>query len=74
VRGITTHRLDVLDEDQLRDMIVGTDEPLDRIIANAGIKGAPRPDLMEVNAEAPMGVVESLLDAGCLARAGPSPS
>lgn len=69
-RAVTAHRLDVRDEDQLGTLIANSDEPFDRIIHNAGIKGAPRSDLMEVNAEAPMRVVETLLDAGCLRRGG----
>jgi NAD(P)-dependent dehydrogenase (short-subunit alcohol dehydrogenase family) len=67
---VTTHRLDVRDRDQLETLISNLDDPVDRIIHNAGILRASRSDLMEVNAEAPIRVVEALLDAGRLSHDG----
>jgi NAD(P)-dependent dehydrogenase (short-subunit alcohol dehydrogenase family) len=65
----TSHRLDVRDEPEL-EHLAGNLEPVDRIIHNAGIMRAPRSDLMVVNAEAPIRVVERLLEAGCLRADG----
>lgn len=67
---VTTHLLDVRDRDQLEKLVSDLPEPVDRIIHNAGIKRAPRPDLMEVNAVAPITVAETLLTAGRLRRDG----
>lgn len=67
---LTTHQLDVTEEEDLGRMIRELGEPLDRIVHNAGIMRAPRSDLMEVNAEAPVRVVEALLAAGRLKPGG----
>ena len=67
---LTAHRLDVRDHGELEALISRLEEPVDRIIHNAGILRAPRPDLMEVNAVAPIRVVEALLAAGCLRPEG----
>ena len=67
---LTGHRLDVRYEDQLDALISQLGSPVDRIIHNAGIMRAPRAQLMEVNAEAPIRVVEALLDAGRLREDG----
>lgn len=67
---VTTHRLDVRDQDQLGALISELRQPMDRIIHNAGIMRAPRSDLMEVNAEAPIRIVEALIAAGRLSRDG----
>lgn len=67
---LTAHRLDVRDRAQLDTLISGLDQPVDRIIHNAGILRAPRSDLMEVNAAAPIRVVEALLAAGRLSEDG----
>ena len=67
---VTVHRLDVRDRHQLQTLISRLAEPVTRIIHNAGISRAPRSDLMEVNAEAPIRVVESLLGADKLSRDG----
>jgi NAD(P)-dependent dehydrogenase (short-subunit alcohol dehydrogenase family) len=67
---VTTHRLDVRDRDQLGTLISNLRGPVDRIIHNAGILRAPRSELMEVNAEAPIRVVEALLDARRLSPDG----
>ena len=64
------HRLDVTNGDQLEQMISEIDEPFDRIIHNAGIKHGSRAEIMEVNAEAPIRVVEALLDADLLTEDG----
>lgn len=63
--NITSHELDVRDVEELENL-AGSLEPVDRIIHNAGILRAPRSDLMEVNAEAPIRVIEKLLGAGLL--------
>lgn len=63
---VTPHRLDVRDRNHLETLLSDLDEPIDRIIHNAGIMRAPRADLMEVNAEAPVRVVDTLLESGRL--------
>ena len=68
--NLTGHRLDVRNEDQLQALLGQLESPVDRIIHNAGIMRAPRAELMEVNAEAPIRVVEALLDAGRLTENG----
>lgn len=68
--GVSAHPLDVRDQGQLETLISQLDEPVDRIIHNAGIMRRPRAEMMEVNAEAPIRVVQTLLDAGCLAADG----
>ncbi len=67
---VTTHQLDVRDLDQLETLISDLHEPVDRIIHNAGIMRATRSDLMEVNAFAPIRVVEALLGAERLNQDG----
>lgn len=64
--GVVAHRLDVRDRSQLEALVANLDGPMDRIIHNAGIMRKPRSEMMEVNAEAPIRVVQTLLDAGCL--------
>lgn len=68
--SLTAHRLDVRDDGQLRALIRQLDRPMDRLIHNAGIMRAPRDEIMEVNAEAPIRVVQELLDGGRLVRGG----
>lgn len=68
--ALTTHQLDVRDPAQLDTLISELDEPVERIIHNAGILRAPRSDLMEVNAEAPVRIVEALLTSGKLKENG----
>ncbi len=68
--GVATYPLDVRDQSQLEALIAELDDPVDRIIHNAGIMRRPRPEMMEVNAEAPIRVVQTLLDAGCLVDGG----
>lgn len=65
-----SHRLDVRDDGQLETLISNLEEPVARIIHNAGIMRRPRPEMMEVNAEAPIRVVEALLAAGPLEEDG----
>ena len=64
--GVATYRLDVRDHGQLEALIADLDHPVERIIHNAGIMRRPRAEMMEVNAEAPLRVVQTLLDSGCL--------
>ena len=64
------HQLDVRDERQLAALTSELAPPVDRIIHNAGIMRAPRTELMEVNARAPIRVVEALLEAGRLRDGG----
>ncbi len=67
---VTPHQLDVRDRDQLETLISDLHEPVDRIIHNAGIMRARRSELIEVNAVAPIRVVEALLEAGRLNQDG----
>ena len=67
---VATHRLDVTDATHLEAMIGALDQPFDRIIHNAGIMGGSRAEIMSVNAEAPIRVVQSLLDAALLVEGG----
>ena len=67
---VTTHRFDVTDLDQLEALLDSLRRPLDRIIHNAGIMRGSRAEIMEVNAQAPIRVVQSLLDAGLLTDGG----
>lgn len=62
---VTSYELDVRDEKELEDLAAGVGM-VDRIIHNAGIMRAARSELMEVNAEAPIRIVERLLEAGRL--------
>ncbi|MDH3248921.1 MAG: SDR family NAD(P)-dependent oxidoreductase [Acidimicrobiia bacterium] len=68
--AVTPHRLDVTDRAELTALIGSLDAPFDRIIHNAGIMRGSRAEIMEVNAEAPIEVVQSLLDAGLLVDGG----
>ncbi len=67
---LITHRLEVRSRDDLEELISRLDQPVDRIIHNAGIMRRPRAEMMEVNAEAPIRVVQALLDAGRLIDGG----
>lgn len=68
--AVHPHLLDVRVERHLDELLVQMSDPVDRIIHNAGILRAPRTDLMEVNAEAPIRIVETLLLGGRLRRNG----
>jgi len=68
-RNVTWHGLDVRDRVQLRSLIADI-RPVDRIIHSAGLLRAPRRDLMEVNAEAPIRIVSALLDSDRLVAGG----
>ncbi|MFZ0013157.1 MAG: SDR family NAD(P)-dependent oxidoreductase [Acidimicrobiia bacterium] len=68
-RNVVWHGLDVRDRGQLQSLI-GELEPVDRIIHNAGVLRASRPELMEVNAEAPIRIVSALLDSHRLVPGG----
>lgn len=65
-----THHLDVRDEGQLKALIASAQSPFDRLIHNAGIISGTRKEIMDVNAEAPIRVVDQLLDAGMIASGG----
>jgi NAD(P)-dependent dehydrogenase (short-subunit alcohol dehydrogenase family) len=64
--NLTAHRLDVRHRAEVEALVSGLVEPVDRIVHNAGVLRAPRSELMEVNADAPIFVVETLLEAGRL--------
>lgn len=64
------HRLDVTDSGQLQAMVESLGQPFDRIIHNAGINRGSRERIMAVNAEAPIAVVQALLDAHLLVPGG----
>lgn len=66
---VVTHRLDVRDDEQL-EVLVDEIGELDRIIHNAGVMRVPRPEMMEVNAVAPIRTVEALLRGRCLRPGG----
>lgn len=68
--NLRPHLLDVLDPGQLQGLVDELTDPMDRIVHNAGINHAPRDDLFAVNAEAPIRVVQSLLDASTLNAGG----
>lgn len=67
--NVRSYELDVRDEEELEDLAADI-ETVDRIIHNAGIMRAARSDLMEVNAKAPIRIVERLLEAGRLDAGG----
>lgn len=64
------HRLDVLNPHELEHLVEELTEPMSRIIHNAGINHAPREELFAVNTDAPIRVVQSLLDASSLVPDG----
>jgi NAD(P)-dependent dehydrogenase (short-subunit alcohol dehydrogenase family) len=67
---LTTHVLDVRDEGRLEELIGALDSPVDRVIHNAGVLRAPRADLMEVNADAPIRTIDALLAASRVKESG----
>lgn len=69
-RRMVWHRLEVRDSQDLVRLAEEITVPVDRIVYNAGIMRAPRSELMEVNAEAPIRVTQELLDAGRLKLGG----
>lgn len=70
ISGVRAHRLDVTDADELKTMMEPLDEPFDRVIHNAGIKHGTRDQMMTVNAEAPIRVVQALIDSDLVVRDG----
>lgn len=64
------HLLDVRVDEHMNRLLERLEEPVDRIIHNAGILRASRADLIEVNAEAPIRIVETLLEEGRLTPNG----
>lgn len=66
---LVTHRFDVRDVGQLRDLLASV-PVLDRVIHNAGINRAPRDEIMEVNAVAPIRTVSALVEAGRVRSGG----
>ncbi len=67
---VTVYRLDVTDDGELAAMIATLAEPLDRIIHNAGINRGSRDEITRVNADAPITVIQALLDAHLLVPDG----
>lgn len=67
---VHSYLLDVRVSEHLDELLVRMGDPVDRIIHNAGVLRASRTDLMEINAEAPIRVVEKLLQEGRLRRNG----
>lgn len=68
--ALATHQLEVRRTDQLDLLLHSLDQPLERVIHNAGIMRAPRSDIFEVNTEAPIRIVQALLDGGRVAEGG----
>lgn len=68
--AVHPHLLDVRFQEHLDRLLGRLNEPIDRIIHNAGILRAPSSDLMEVNAEAPIRIVQTLLEQGRLRANG----
>ena len=68
--GVTAHRLDVTDASQLTAMISSIDRPFDRVIHSAGIMNQSEAEMIRVNADAPIAVVQALLDAGLVVQDG----
>lgn len=66
---ISLHRLDVRNREDTVDLTAAVSD-LAVIIHNAGINHGTAQEIMEVNAAAPIRVVEALLDAGALRRDG----
>jgi len=69
--GAKLHRLDVRDvahTEALATGLAGAD--LGVVIHNAGVNRTSRTEMMEINAEAPIRVIESLLDAEAIAPGG----
>ena len=67
---LSVYWLEVRDQGDLERLVVDLQRPVDRIIHNAGIYRATRSEMMEVNAEAPIRVIEALLGSGALAPGG----
>ena len=64
--NLTIHRFEVRDEAQLA-LLSRTVGAVDVLIHNAGVGGGtPRPEMMAINAEAPIRAVEALLEAEAL--------
>lgn len=66
---LTAHRYEVRNEVELDRLVTGL-PVIDRIIHNAGVMRVPRPEMMEVNAVAPIRTVERLLETGRIGSAG----
>jgi len=63
---VAIHPFEVRDDAQLA-LLARTVGTVDVVIHNAGVgSGTPRPEMMAVNAEAPIRTIEALLDAGAL--------
>lgn len=67
--ALVTHRFEVRDVGQLETLVAEVDG-LDRIIHNAGVLHAPRAEMMEINAEAPICTVDALLGQHRLREGG----
>lgn len=68
--GVETYRLDVTDQAQLDALVDQVVEPFDRVIHNAGIMNDDADEMIRVNTEAPIRVVQRLLDEGLVAAGG----
>ena len=70
--GAVIHRLDVRDRTGGEDLVAEIDSgEVDLLIHNAGVyHGVSRAEMMEVNAVAPIGLVQAALDAGIVASGG----
>jgi NAD(P)-dependent dehydrogenase (short-subunit alcohol dehydrogenase family) len=65
---LVAHRYEVRDLDQLDDLVASIEEPLDRVIHNAGVIRGP--DMTEINVVAPIRTVEGLLEADKIVAGG----
>jgi len=60
----------VTDASQLTAMISSIDRPFDRVIHSAGIMNQSEAEMMRVNADAPIAVVQALLDERLVVQDG----
>lgn len=68
--GVITHTFEVRDQGHLDQLVDSLDQPLDRIIHNAGVLRAAREEMIAVNTVAPIRTIQTLLDAGLLTPDG----
>ena len=67
---LTLHPFEVRDDAQLA-LLARSVSALDVMVHNAGVgRGTPRPEMMAINAKAPIRTVEALLDAGAISPGG----
>jgi NAD(P)-dependent dehydrogenase (short-subunit alcohol dehydrogenase family) len=66
--NLSIHPFEVRDEAQLA-LLARTVGAVDVVIHNAGVgRGTPRPEMMAVNADAPIRAIETLLEAGAIGQ------